>query len=216
MRQFSRRTLLRSSAVLRSSAIMAAPLFPARGEPGLNRNLLTKAWPMERVAKVLIPRESFRPFPAAGERGAWEALPADARAALVQSAEKQLQTPWDSLPATLALEFKRNGNRSRYEAVRDRRRKRLQDLAIAECIEGKGRFIDEIANGAWLTCCPGAAPRPGFGCSRSPIPLRASNPMLADRAGYRDLSCARNPPPPTTGNGALCSISANIPANLSV
>src|SRR5439155_23680214 len=110
MRQFSRRTLLRSSAVLRSAAvlrsseIMAAPLFPARGEPGLNRNLLTKAWPMERVAKVLIPRESFRPFPAAGERGAWEALPADARAALVQSAEKQLQTPWDPLPATPALE----------------------------------------------------------------------------------------------------------------
>src|SRR5437867_3061250 len=104
MRQFSRRTLLRSSAVLRSSAIMAAPLFPARGEPGLNRNLLTKAWPMERVAKVLIPRESFRPFPAAGERGAWEALPADARAALVQSTEKHLKTPWDALPATLALE----------------------------------------------------------------------------------------------------------------
>src|SRR5213078_4852329 len=60
--------------------------------------------------------------------------------------------PWDSLPATLALEFKRTGNRSRYEAVRDRRRKRLQDLVIGEGIEGKGRFIDEIANGAWLTC----------------------------------------------------------------
>jgi Heparinase II/III-like protein len=146
MPQFSRRTLLQSSA------IMAAPLFPARGGPGINRNLLTKVWTVDRVAKVLIPRERFRPFPAAGERGAWEALPADVRAALVQSAEKQLKTTWEALPATLALEFKRNGNRSRYEAVRDRRRKKLQDLVIAEGIEGKGRFIDEIANGIWLTC----------------------------------------------------------------
>ncbi len=146
MPQFSRRTLLQSSAV------MAAPLFPAPGGPGINRNLLTKVWPEDRVAKVLIPRERFRPFPAAGERGAWEALPADARAALVQSAEKQLKTPWEALPATLALEFKRNGNRSRYEAVRDRRRKKLQDLVMAEGIEGKGRFIDEIVNGIWLTC----------------------------------------------------------------
>jgi hypothetical protein len=70
----------------------------------------------------------------------------------VHSAENQLKTSWEALPATLALEFKRNGNRSRYEAVRDRRRKKLQDLVIAECMEGKGRFIDEIANGIWLTC----------------------------------------------------------------
>src|SRR5215510_7848636 len=146
MSRFSRRTLLQSSAVV------AAPLYPAFGGPDVRRNLLTKAWPVDRVAKVLIPRERFRPFPASGERGAWEALPADARAALVQDAEKQLKTPWETLPATLALEFKRNGNRSRYEAVRDRRRKKLQDLVIAECMEGKGRFIDEIANGVWLTC----------------------------------------------------------------
>ena len=146
MSRFSRR------ALLQSSAIVAAPLFPAFGGPDMRRNLLTKAWPVDRVAKVLIPRDRFRPFPAAGERGAWEALPADARAALVQDAEKQLKTRWETLPATLALEFKRNGNRSRYEAVRDRRRKKLQDLVIAECIEGKGRFIDEIANGVWLTC----------------------------------------------------------------
>jgi hypothetical protein len=34
----------------------------------------------------------------------------------------------------------------------DRRRNRLQALVIAECVEGKGRFLDEIANGLWLTC----------------------------------------------------------------
>lgn len=32
------------------------------------------------------------------------------------------------------------------------RRGRLQDLTIAECIEGKGRFMDELLNGLWATC----------------------------------------------------------------
>lgn len=101
---------------------------------------------------MLAPRERFHPFPTAGERAAWEAPPADARAALLGAGERQLKTAWEVLPATVFLEYKRNGNRSRYEAVRDRRRRKLQDLVMAECIEGKGRFADEIANGVWLTC----------------------------------------------------------------
>ena len=28
----------------------------------------------------------------------------------------------------------------------------LQRLILAECLEGKGRFVDEIANGVWLIC----------------------------------------------------------------
>ena len=146
MSQFSRRTFLAGSAVV------AAPLLPAVAEPETKRNLLTAAWPADRVAKALEPRERFRPYPNAAARDAWDGLPADARAALVQAGEKQLRTPWEVLPASLALEFKRNGNRSHYEAVRDRRRKKLQELVIAECVEAKGRFVDEIANGIWLTC----------------------------------------------------------------
>ena len=43
-----------------------------------------------------------------------------------------------------------------------------------------------------LTCCPGAAPRPGFGCSRSAIPLRAAQSNDRRPACYYwHLSCAR-------------------------
>ena len=55
-------------------------------------------------------------------------------------------------PPRVFLEFRRDGNRSHYEAIRNRRRNRLQDLVIAESLEGKGRFVDEIVNGIWLTC----------------------------------------------------------------
>jgi len=146
MPPFNRRTFLAGSAVV------AVPLIPAVAEPETKRNLLASAWPADRIVNALMSRDRFHPYPAAAVREAWDVLPADARATLVQSGERQLKTPWEVLPATLAIEFQRNGNRSHYEALRDRRRKKLQELVIAECVEAKGRFVDEIANGIWLTC----------------------------------------------------------------
>ncbi len=145
MSRFTRRTFLAASAV------SAAPL-PAAAQPERKRNLLTSGWTLEKVASALTPRAQFHPFPTAAERAGWDALPADARAALVARGEEQLKEPWDVLPATLFLEYKRIGNRSHYEHVRSRRRNKLEQLVVAECIENKGRFTDEIANGVWLTC----------------------------------------------------------------
>lgn len=131
-----------------SAAIAALPATEA--QIYRKRDLLTTAWPDDRLASALDPR--FHPFPTASERDRWQTVPADTRDVLLGAAEKQLKTPWDVLPATVFLEFRRNGNRSRYEHIRDVRRKKLQDLVIGECVEAKGRFIDEILNGVWLTC----------------------------------------------------------------
>jgi hypothetical protein len=146
MPQLNRREFIAGSAVL------AAPVSAADAQPPGKRDLLATAWPPGRVAQALVPHASFRPFPRAAERAPWETLPADARAALLEAADKELKNAWEVLPATLALEFSRNGNRSRYEAARNRRRNKLQALVTGECIEGKGRFLDEITNGIWLTC----------------------------------------------------------------
>lgn len=146
MRQFTRREFLVTPGVL------AAPLVWAGQAPAPEHNLLTSAWPAAKLAGALAPRERFHPFPTVFERAAWEALPADACAALLKSGEGQLNNPWEVLPATLFLDFQRTGNRTHYERARDRRRKKLQDLVIAECLESRGRFVEEIANGVWLTC----------------------------------------------------------------
>jgi hypothetical protein len=143
--QFNRRVFLASSAAL------AALPGAAETEPAPRRNILSKAW-SGRIGSSLLARSDFHPFPRAAERATWETVPEDARNTLIKTGESQLKTPWEVLPATLFLEFQRNGNRSHYEAVRDRRRKKLQDLVIAECVEAKGRFVDEIVNGIWLIC----------------------------------------------------------------
>ncbi|MEK7754913.1 MAG: heparinase II/III family protein [Acidobacteriota bacterium] len=116
------------------------------------RKYLSSAYPPDRLPAALIPRERWKPYPAASERAPWEGLPADARKAAVEAAEAQLGKPWAPLPATLFLEYRRIGNRSNYERVRSRRREQLRELVLAECVEGKGRFVDEIVNGIWTTC----------------------------------------------------------------
>ncbi|MGO4274193.1 heparinase, partial [Paenibacillus sp. TAF58] len=39
-----------------------------------------------------------------------------------------------------------------YEGLFFRRRGVLGTLVIAECLEGKGRFLDDIINGIWILC----------------------------------------------------------------
>lgn len=143
--RFSRRSFFASSA-----ALLVHP-GPAEMQPVSRRNILSKTW-SERIASSLATRPRFHPFPTVAERARWEAVPNDARAVVLKTGENQLKTPWEVLPATLFLEFRRDGNRSHYEDVRNRRRTKLQNLVIAECVEGKGRFVDEIVNGIWLTC----------------------------------------------------------------
>ncbi|MGB6693397.1 MAG: heparinase II/III family protein [Terracidiphilus sp.] len=95
---------------------------------------------------------AWHPYPTANERAAWEAVPGDIHAAIVERAEADQKTGWKALLATRFLEFKRNGNRSRFEADSFGRRAMLQHLVLAECLVGKGRFVDDIVNGIWLVC----------------------------------------------------------------
>jgi hypothetical protein len=130
------------------AAAAAAPVaaVPAAEAP---RDLFRRGVPAARLAQVLLARERWRPYPVAGE---WSTLPAATRQLLVEDGEAALKTPWAVLPATLFLEFKRIGNRSHYERVYMERRAKLRSLVLAECAEGKGRFLDEVVNGLWLTC----------------------------------------------------------------
>jgi len=140
---------------LSTSALLAAPqtrvLAQTRTATAApKRNLLASLWSPGQLAAAA--NGTLHPYPTARDRAPWDSLPPDARTTLIAAGEHQLKSPWEVLTATGALEFARNGNRSRYEGTRDRRRNKLQDLVIAECVEAKGRFVDEIVNGIWLTC----------------------------------------------------------------
>lgn len=99
----------------------------------------------------LVGRAEWTPYPRAGD-AAWNRLPQAVREALVANADKVNSTPWPEMLATEELEYARNGNRSRFEAISFGRRSRLADLVLGECATGQGRYLDQIANGIWLVC----------------------------------------------------------------
>ena len=115
-------------------------------------DLLSATYTEAFLESHLVAPGAWHPYPKWSERAVWEAAPADIRAAIVARAEADQKAGWKALLATTFLDYKRNGNRSRFEADSFGRRAMLQHLILAECLEGKGRFVDEIANGVWLIC----------------------------------------------------------------
>jgi hypothetical protein len=115
-------------------------------------DLLTSTYTEAFLEGHLAAPGDWHPYPKWNERTAWEAIPGDIRAAVVARAEADQKAGWKALLASTFLDFKRNGNRSRFEAESFGRRAMLQRLILAECLEGKGRFVDGIVNGVWLIC----------------------------------------------------------------
>ena len=152
-------------------------LFPLLGPaarsapatPGPN-NLLTQRYSADFLAAKMLPTKEWHMFPPAADRAAWDRLLATPlnqtrRAWLVPQAEALLGQPWPALPASLYMEYARTGNRSRYQAPYFQRRTNLATLVLAECMEHRGRFLDEMANGLWAIseeatwCIPAHAAR---------------------------------------------------------
>lgn len=140
-------------APLRALALDGASELQSAG-PRLEKpsNLLSSTFTEQLLNASLLPAAQWRPYPKASDRAAWQQVPDSVAQATVKRAESVSGQPWPSLPATLFLDYKRNGNRQHYEHEFFARRVRLLDLVLGECVEGKGRFLDDIVNGVWLEC----------------------------------------------------------------
>jgi len=129
--------------------ILAAFLILASQGP---RNLLTGGVSQQSLAAALIAAPQWHPYPTIQDRPDWEAVPQDIRAAFIREAQQYLGTTWERIPATVTLQYIRNGNRSNYDALNTRQREKLATLVFAEVFENQGRFLDEIGDGIWAIC----------------------------------------------------------------
>ena len=114
--------------------------------------MLSDKYPLETLRKILLPRDTFKPFPTSEERDPWDEIPESIRKAHLTRGTAALNHEWPPLPATLFLDFARTGNRRNYERPSFARRSTLCDLAISECLEGKGKYVDDLVNGIWAIC----------------------------------------------------------------
>ncbi|MBQ9336535.1 MAG: heparinase II/III family protein [Lentisphaeria bacterium] len=120
-------------------------------------------------------------FPPASNRAAWlEALkiPRNRKQAreIVKIAREVQKQPIPAVPASLFMEFTREGNRSHYEAGYFARRANLNALVLAEVFEYEGNFLDAIIDYLWeitaehTWCLPAHCPKTG-----DPLPEPPTN-----------------------------------------
>ena len=130
--------------------IISISLYSSQKEKELN--LLSGKYTPEKLKEIIIPAAEWHPFPKASEQAGWQKLPEKVKAAHFRQGEKHLGCDWEIPKASIFLEFVRTGNRTNYQRIADGRRVKLAELVVAECIEGKGRFLDDIMNGVWAIC----------------------------------------------------------------
>lgn len=116
------------------------------------RNLLTGPVSLQQLQAALVNDQSWVPFPAYHERAKWDALPATLRAKIIEEGERSLRYQWQSVPATAYLDYVRTGNRDTMQRISGKNSSALLRLVVAELVEGKGRFLDQIINGVWAHC----------------------------------------------------------------
>lgn len=98
------------------------------------------------------PLSLFTPCPPASCRAPWENLPENVKELLIKEGEKYINFRFPSILATEFMAFCRTGNRVNYEDKLFERMIILDTLVLAECVEYKGRFLDDIINAVFLIC----------------------------------------------------------------
>lgn len=93
---------------------------------------------------------AFQLFPRAAERACWEGLSAAYREQLIQAGKAAQKRPWPLLTAAKWLAYSENGNRTDFEKPYFARREKLCELCMAECVQGRGRFLGDIIDGVFL------------------------------------------------------------------
>lgn len=104
------------------------------------------------LPKAVAEPGRFAPLPKADDAFWRDSVPEAMRQSYIGYGEQYLGQPWTTLPLTSFAEFKTNGNRTRYEAASFAKRRKLAALVMAEIVEGKGRFTDDIVNGLGSLC----------------------------------------------------------------
>lgn len=126
--------------------------------------------------------QDFLPFPSASAKKAYGHLPEPLRQRLIAEGEACLDCPYPPIYATDFMAFQRTGNRVNFENLYFKRRYQLNSLVVAECVEAKGRFLDQIINGIFVICEESAWQLPPHNSYRRDQPQEllpdASRPVL--------------------------------------
>jgi hypothetical protein len=116
------------------------------------RDLLQKKADLSTVKSSLILNQKWVSYPKYNDRKAWDNLTSGVKEEIISKGESALNYEWKVVKASDYLEFERSGNRDIMQNPLNANNTALSNLVLAELAEGKGRFMDQIANGVWQCC----------------------------------------------------------------
>jgi len=116
------------------------------------RDLLQKKADINQLKSSLILNQKWVSYPDYKDRNGWNQLTSGVKDEIINKGEAALNYEWKVVKATDYLEFDRSGSRRIMEIPMGENVTALSDLVLAELAEGKGRFMDQIANGVWQSC----------------------------------------------------------------
>jgi len=116
------------------------------------RDLLLKKADLATVKTSLILNQKWVSYPKYKDRKAWDDLTSGVKEEIIRKGEAALNYEWKVVKASDYLEFERSGNRDIMQNPLNANNTALSNLVLAELAEGKGRFMDQIANGIWQSC----------------------------------------------------------------
>ncbi len=118
-----------------------------------SKDLLIKACSSkEALSKVLVTDKSWINIPTYKNREAWNKTSEKYKAEIIERGNKLLPFVFKSTPAMYYEETKRKGNRTLADNFNSEKFTTLKNLMMAELVEGKGRFIEKIADAVFAIC----------------------------------------------------------------
>ena len=118
---------------------------------GEERHILQKAFENVDIAPTLVVDQSWVPYPVYSDRAGCE-LVGEFSSALINLGEQSLSYEWKDITDDDYLAYNVSGDRNVMEDKLHGNSGTLGRLLIAELVEGKGRFIDDIVRGVNWFC----------------------------------------------------------------
>lgn len=114
--------------------------------------MLYERYGQERLEELGFGDGPIAPFPKAEDREAWGSLSSETRESVLRLADRYADYGWPVLRVSDYRAYWTSGDLSRLSLAYFERRSVLGILVIAECMEGEGKYFDQILNGIFAIC----------------------------------------------------------------
>lgn len=122
------------------------------GQAYEKRDYLENAATEDQVRQSLVLDQKWVTYPSYSDRAGWNAISGKYKDQIIRQGEQYIGYDWIVVKATDYLEFERSGNRRIMEDPNGKNLTAFSAMLIAELVEGKGRFIDDLVNGVQFFC----------------------------------------------------------------